>query len=159
MKDVTLTTDGSCIGNPGPGGWACVMRFNNFAREIYGCEPNTTNNRMELRAVIEGLQALKEPCRVILFTDSEYVRLGITEWLDGWKARGWKTSRKGRSTGKPVQNQDLWMRLEAVAQVHNVDWKWVRGHADHEDNVRCDHLAQRAAREQITSHGTLVRLG
>ena len=133
------------------------MRLNDFVREMFGSEPDTTNNRMELKAVVEGLNALKEPCEVVLNTDSEYVRLGITEWLAGWKARGWKKSSKGHSGTKSVLNQDLWIDLDNAASRHRVAWNWVRGHADHADNLRCDQLAQKAAREQIASRGETVR--
>ena len=157
LKAVTLTTDGACIGNPGPGGWACILRFNSFAREMFGSEPRTTNNRMELTAVIEGLSALKEPCRITLYTDSEYVKRGITEWLSGWKARGWQRRVKGQY--KAVLNQDLWTKLDQLTQPHQISWTWVRGHADHADNVRCDWLARKAAQEQIGSRGAVKTLG
>jgi len=146
MKKVVLTTDGACIGNPGPGGWACVLRSGHVVREMFGSEPRTTNNRMELRAVIEGLHALREPCHVTLYTDSEYAQKGITEWLARWKLNGWKKRDKGK-----VVNQDLWMELDNAAQEHQIRWEWVRGHASHADNLRCDFLANRAAREQISS--------
>jgi ribonuclease HI len=143
MKEVTLITDGACIGNPGPGGWACILRYNGHKKELYGAEPRTTNNKMELRAVIEGLQALKEPCRVTVLTDSQYVKNGITNWIHGWKRKGWKTM-----TGSPVLNRDLWQQLDAAAARHQVHWRWVRGHAGHADNERCDTLATRAAQRQ-----------
>jgi len=155
MKKVTLTTDGACIGNPGPGGWACVLRFEDWVGEIYGSEPHTTNNRMELRAVIEGLSMLKEPCEVTVNTDSQYVRQGITEWLSRWKTNGWKTSEGRSKAGKPVSNQDLWMALDEASQRHKVAWHWVRGHAHHKDNIRCDFLATKAAREQTSSQGVI----
>ncbi len=139
-----MITDGACLGNPGPGGWACMLRFGSQTRELYGSAPQTTNNRMELTAAIEGLRALKEPCEVEVVTDSEYVKNGITQWIHGWKRNGWKTSAK-----KPVVNKDLWMDLDEVVSRHNVRWTWTKGHADHEDNNRCDELAQRAAREQL----------
>jgi ribonuclease HI len=157
VKPVTITTDGSCIGNPGPGGWACILRFNGFAREMFGSESNTTNNRMELKAVVEALNALNRPCEVAVNTDSQYVRLGITEWLEGWKARGWRTSGRGGSGGKPVLNRDLWVELDKAAGRHQVVWNWVKGHAAHADNIRCDCLAQKAAREQIASCGEVVK--
>ena len=144
MKAVTLITDGSCIGNPGPGGWACILRHNRHRKEIYGSEPRTTNNRMELTAVIRGLHALKEPCEVTVLTDSQYVRNGITNWISGWKRKGWITSAK-----TPVLNKELWMELEAQVARHRVRWEWVKGHADHEDNNRCDELAAEAARSQL----------
>ncbi len=146
MKSVTLITDGACVGNPGPGGWACILRHNHHTKELYGSEPHSTNNRMELTAVIRGLSALKEQCGVTVETDSQYVKNGITEWIHGWKRRGWKTSNK-----TPVLNRDLWMTLDGEVARHQVRWEWVRGHADHADNIRCDELATAAAREQIQS--------
>jgi ribonuclease HI len=141
MKQVQLITDGACIGNPGPGGWACILRYNGKTREFSGYEPATTNNRMELRAAIEGMRALREPCEVEVVTDSEYVKNGITTWIHGWKRNGWKTASK-----KPVVNQDLWNELDQLASQHKVRWTWTKGHADHDDNNRCDELATRAAR-------------
>jgi ribonuclease HI len=141
MKRIQLITDGACIGNPGPGGWACILRFNGTARELFGSEPATTNNRMELRAAIEGLRALREPCEIEVVTDSEYVKNGITTWIHGWKRNGWKTASK-----KPVVNQDLWTELDRLASQHKVQWTWTKGHADHDDNNRCDELATQAAR-------------
>ena len=148
MKKVALTTDGACIGNPGPGGWACILRFGRAAKEMYGSEPETTNNRMELQGVIEGLRALREPCELTVYVDSEYVRKGITEWLARWKMNGWKRRDKGS-----VVNQDLWVALDEAAQPHHIRWEWVKGHANHQDNLRCDFLANRAARAQIASPG------
>jgi ribonuclease HI len=141
MKRVQLITDGACIGNPGPGGWACILRYNGHRREFSGGEPATTNNRMELRAAIEGLRALREPCEVEVVTDSEYVKNGITKWIHGWKRNGWHTSSK-----KPVVNQDLWNELDQLASSHQVQWTWTKGHANHDDNNRCDELAVLAAR-------------
>jgi len=146
MKKVQLITDGSCLGNPGPGGWACILRFNGQEREMYGFAPHTTNNRMELMAAIEGLKALKETCTVELITDSEYVKNGITTWIHGWKKKNWITSAK-----KPVVNRDLWEELDKQAVAHHVQWVWTKGHASHADNNRCDELAQMAAREQRAS--------
>ncbi|MFN3322590.1 MAG: ribonuclease HI [Bryobacteraceae bacterium] len=146
MKKVQLITDGACLGNPGPGGWACILRYGNRKKEMYGFEPNTTNNRMELTAAVKGLTALKEPCEVEIVTDSEYVKNGITQWIHGWKRNGWKRADK-----KPVLNQDLWQQLDAQVQRHETQWVWTKGHADHEDNNRCDELANRAAREQSAS--------
>ncbi|MDE0166528.1 MAG: ribonuclease HI [Bryobacterales bacterium] len=140
MKSVALITDGSCLGNPGPGGWAAVLRYGKHARELSGADPETTNNRMEMTAVLEGLSALREPCRVTIEIDSEYVKKGITEWLAGWKRRGWKTASK-----QPVKNQDLWRRLDEAVARHDVKWRWVKGHAGHADNNRCDELAREAA--------------
>jgi ribonuclease HI len=124
---------------------------------MFGSDPNTTNNRMELKAVVEALNALREPCEVALNIDSQYVRLGMTKWLPGWKARGWKKSSKGRTGTTSVLNQDLWMELDKAASSHRIAWHWVKGHADHADNLRCDFLAQKAAREQIASRGATVR--
>lgn len=140
MKSVRLITDGSCLGNPGPGGWAAVLRYGGHARELSGAALDTTNNRMEMTAVLEGLSALREPCRVTIEIDSEYVKKGITEWLAGWKRRGWKTASK-----QPVKNQDLWRRLDEAVARHDVKWRWVKGHAGHADNNRCDELAREAA--------------
>ena len=146
MKNVRLITDGSCLGNPGPGGWACILRYGQHKREMYGCEPQTTNNRMELTAAIEGLRTLKERCQVEIITDSEYVKNGITTWIHGWKRKNWITSAK-----KPVVNRDLWEELDRLVSGHQAVWVWTKGHASHEDNNRCDELAQRAAREQCVS--------
>lgn len=150
MKKVQLTTDGACLGNPGPGGWAAILRYGPNKRELAGFAPHTTNNRMELTAAIEGLRAIREPCEVEITTDSEYLKNGITQWIQGWKRNGWKTSAK-----KPVLNQDLWMELDRLASSHRVRWLWTKGHADHADNIRCDELAQRAAREQRAWDSTL----
>lgn len=138
---VLLVTDGACSGNPGPGGWGALLRYRGQERELFGAEPDTTNNRMELLAVINGLEALKRPVRVRIVTDSQYVMKGITEWLNGWKQRGWKTA--GR---QPVKNVDLWQRLEAALLPHEVEWQWVRGHSGHPDNERVDQLARAAIR-------------
>lgn len=138
-----LITDGACLGNPGPGGWASILRFGDLKREMSGSAPQTTNNRMELTAAIEGLRALKEPCEVEVVTDSEYLKNGITKWIQGWKRNGWKTASK-----RPVVNQDLWTDLDALVAQHKLEWTWTKGHADHEDNNRADELATRAAREQ-----------
>ena len=136
LTEVTIHTDGGCLGNPGPGGWAAVMRHGDRVREISGGELATTNNRMELCAAIEALRALKQPCAVELYTDSEYVRNGITSWIKGWKARGWITKDK-----KPVKNAVLWRALDAACESHQVKWNWLKGHAGHVDNERCDVLA------------------
>ena len=151
MKRVHMTTDGACIGNPGPGGWACVLRYFDRKKEIFGCEENTTNNRMELRAVIEGLKMLREPCEVVMVTDSQYVKKGITEWLELWKARDWRTKSTSTGRGKTVLNQDLWQELDRLSQRHKISWEWVKGHASHRENNRCDRLANTAARQQIHS--------
>ena len=144
MKHVQIITDGACIGNPGPGGWACILRYNGLKKELYGSEKATTNNRMELTAAIQGLGALREPCAVEVVTDSEYLKNGITKWIHGWKRNGWQTS-----TRKPVVNQDLWNQLDQLVGQHQVRWTWTKGHADHGDNNRCDELATRAARLQL----------
>ncbi len=136
MKRVTIHTDGGCEGNPGPGGWAAVLEYAGRTKELSGGEPATTNNRMELQAAIAALAALKEPCEVVLFTDSEYVRDGITKWLPRWKARGWMRTAK-----QPVKNEDLWRALDAAASRHRIDWRWLKGHAGHAGNERCDQLA------------------
>jgi ribonuclease HI len=146
VKNVKIITDGSCLGNPGRGGWACILRYNEHTTEIYGCAPQTTNNRMELTAAIEGLKALKEPCEVEVITDSEYLKNGITTWLANWKRNNWMTSLK-----KPVVNQDLWEELDELAAGHQATWSWTKGHASHADNNRCDELATMAAREQRRS--------
>ncbi len=135
---VTIYTDGGCKGNPGPGGWGALLVYKGREREIWGGEPHTTNNRMELMAAIVALETLKRPCRVELYTDSQYLRNGITEWIGGWKARGWKTSQN-----QPVKNADLWQRLDEARRRHDVSWHWVRGHAGHPENERVDRLAQR----------------
>jgi ribonuclease HI len=144
MKRLQLITDGACLGNPGPGGWACILRCGETKRELYGSQRATTNNRMELTAAIEGLRAVREPSEIEVVTDSEYVKNGITKWIHGWKRNGWRTSSK-----KPVVNQDLWNELDGLAAAHRVRWTWTKGHADHDDNNRCDELATRAAREQL----------
>jgi ribonuclease HI len=146
LKQVQLITDGACLGNPGKGGWACILRYGDCKREIFGFELHTTNNRMELTAAIEGLKRLKESCVVEVVTDSNYLKNGITTWIHGWKRNGWKTKDK-----KPVVNQDLWIALDGLVTTHQVKWEWTKGHASHEDNNRCDELASRAAREQISS--------
>ncbi|MHB1529343.1 MAG: ribonuclease HI [Acidiferrobacteraceae bacterium] len=147
MSDVVeIYTDGACRGNPGPGGWGALLRAGRNERELYGAEGMTTNNRMELTAAVEALLALKRPCRIILTTDSEYLRRGITEWLPAWKRRGWKTADK-----KPVKNVDLWQRLETAQGQHEVQWMWVRGHTGHIENERADALANRAIDELLTN--------
>jgi ribonuclease HI len=143
VKKVQLITDGACLGNPGPGGWAAILRCNGRQKELWGCEPHTTNNRMELRAAIEGLRALREGCEVEVVTDSEYLKNGITTWIHGWKRKGWLTAAK-----KPVVNQDLWKALDEESSRHTTAWVWTKGHASNVDNNRCDELASRAAREQ-----------
>lgn len=153
MKKVTIHTDGGCEGNPGPGGWAAVLSYGERTREISGGEPATTNNRMELLAAIRALEALTEPCEVELFTDSEYLRDGITKWIAVWKVKGWRTAGK-----KPVKNDDLWRALDTAVARHTITWRWLRGHSGHALNERCDLLAQteiagikkRFSREELT---------
>ena len=137
MKTVTLYSDGACEGNPGPGGWAAILIYREHVKEISGGSPATTNNRMELQAAVEGLRALKEVCEVEFFTDSKYVQSGISEWVKDWKARGWRTKDK-----KPVKNEELWRALDVESARHKISWKWVKGHAGHEMNERCDLLAR-----------------
>ncbi len=139
MSRVEIYTDGACRGNPGPGGWGALLSFGDSDKELSGAEAHTTNNRMELTAVIRALEALKRPVEASVFTDSEYVRIGITEWVAGWKARGWKTSDR-----KPVKNQDLWEQLDALAAKHQLEWHWVKGHSGVPGNERCDELANQA---------------
>ncbi len=136
MKRVEMFSDGACRGNPGPGGWGVLLRWNGHEKRLCGGEPLTTNNRMELMAAIRGLEALKRPCSVLLVTDSEYVRKGMTEWLPNWKRRGWKTASR-----KPVKNADLWQELDAQVQRHRVEWRWVKGHSGHDGNEQADALA------------------
>jgi ribonuclease HI len=139
MSLVEIYTDGACRGNPGPGGWGALLTAGEHVKELSGAEPLTTNNRMELTAVIRALEALKRPSRLRIFTDSEYVRRGITEWVRSWKARGWKTADR-----KPVKNQDLWERLDMLAAGHEIEWRWVRGHSGIPGNERVDRLANEA---------------
>ena len=139
MSEVQIYTDGACRGNPGPGGWGALLIAGERRKEVSGAEAATTNNRMELKAAIEGLSALKRRCRVRLFTDSKYVLQGITEWLPQWKARGWRTAAR-----EPVKNQDLWERLDAAATAQDIEWHWVKGHSGHEGNEYVDALANRA---------------
>jgi len=142
LKKIEIYSDGACRGNPGPGGWGALLRYAGKEKHLYGGAPHTTNNRMELRAAIEALTALKEPCNVTLVTDSQYVRKGITEWISKWKTNDWRTSAK-----KPVINQDLWKSLDALTSKHQVNWKWVKGHSGHPDNEMADQLANRGIDE------------
>ncbi len=147
-KQVEIFTDGSCLGNPGPGGYGIVLRYKQVEKTLAKGYTLTTNNRMEMMATIVALQTLKEPCNVILTTDSQYVRQGITQWIHNWKKRGWKTADK-----KPVKNADLWKALDEETQRHQIDWRWVKGHAGHRENEMCDELA-RAAAENPTEEDT-----
>ena len=142
LPKVAVYTDGACSGNPGPGGWGAILRFGEVEREMKGGEPHTTNNRMELMAAISALEALKKPCVVELYTDSQYVRQGITGWIHGWKRNGWRTADK-----KPVKNAELWQRLDSALAQHKISWHWVRGHAGHDLNERADELARSAIAE------------
>jgi len=142
VVDIQIFTDGACRGNPGPGGWGVILRSGSHEKELYGGEQSTTNNRMELRAAIEGLAALKRPSRVTVTTDSQYVRQGITQWIEGWKRNQWRTSAK-----KPVKNQDLWQLLDELTSRHEVTWEWVKGHSGHPDNELADALANRGIDE------------
>lgn len=144
MSRVALYTDGACKGNPGPGGWGVVLIYGDHEKELWGGEPDTTNNRMELRAAIEGLSALKRKCDVDLYTDSQYVKNGINQWMAAWKRNGWKTSAK-----KPVKNAELWQQLDKLVNAHRVHWHWVRGHTGNAGNERADQLANRGAAEAV----------
>lgn len=140
METIEIFTDGACKGNPGTGGWGALMVSGPHKKELFGGERNTTNNRMELKAVIEALLSLKRPCKIIVHTDSQYVQKGISEWIHGWKARGWKTAAR-----EPVKNVDLWQALDQAQALHSIEWRWVKGHAGHEGNERADALANLGA--------------
>jgi ribonuclease HI len=142
LKCIEIFTDGACRGNPGPGGWGAILRYNGNERELYGGDPDTTNNRMEMMAAIEALKALKETCKVTLTTDSAYVKDGITRWLAGWKQKNWRTAAR-----KPVKNEDLWRLLDVQNQRHQVTWEWVKGHSGHRENEMADQLANRGIDE------------
>ncbi len=139
---VEIFTDGACRGNPGPGGWGAILRYGNHEKELFGGEKETTNNRMEMTAVIRALDSLKRECRVVVTTDSMYVKQGITQWIDNWKRRGWKKADKS-----PVKNADLWKQLDQLAASHQVEWKWVKGHSGHVENERADELANKGIDE------------
>jgi len=151
VEKVEIFTDGACSGNPGPGGWGAILRSGPHEKEIWGGEPQTTNNRMELLAVIRALELLKRPVAARVHTDSQYVQKGISEWIHGWKARGWKTAAR-----EPVKNADLWRELDAAASRHKVSWIWVRGHAGHVENERADALARRGV-EAVRARGAAVQ--
>ncbi len=146
MKSVQIYTDGACRGNPGPGGWGVLLRYENIEKTFYGGELQTTNNRMELVAVIEGLSALKQPCRVTLISDSSYVLKGVEKWMPNWKERGWRTAAK-----KPVKNVDLWRKLDVAMEHHQIDWQWVKGHSGHPENELADKLANLGVDELLVS--------
>ncbi len=152
MSEVEMYTDGACRGNPGPGGWGVLLRAGKRERELWGGEAETTNNRMELTAAIEGLRALRRDCKVHLYTDSRYVMNGITDWLDNWKKRGWKTAAR-----KPVKNVDLWKELDRECQRHDIEWHWVRGHTGHDGNECADALANRGVDELLAGKGRARR--
>ena len=147
MKNVQIYTDGACRGNPGPGGWGVLLRYENIEKTFYGGELQTTNNRMELVAVIEGLSALKQPCRVTLISDSSYVLKGVEKWMPSWKERGWRTAAK-----KPVKNVDLWRKLDVAMEHHQIDWQWVKGHSGHPENELADKLANLGVDELLVSN-------
>lgn len=149
MKKITIYTDGACKGNPGPGGWGVLFEYNGRQKTMHGGELLTTNNRMEMMAAISALETLREACEVTLFTDSKYVMQGLTEWLPGWKARGWKTASK-----QPVKNQDLWERLDAAVQRHKIDWRWVKGHAGDPGNEMADQLANQGLLAALGEHAS-----
>lgn len=148
MKQVIIFTDGACRGNPGPGGWGAVLRYGTTEKTLFGGESDTTNNRMELMAAIMALEALTQPCQVVLTTDSRYVMDGITQWMANWKKRGWKTASK-----QPVKNADLWRRLDAACGKHTIEWQWVKGHSGHPENEKADALANRGIDELLQKKG------
>ncbi len=144
MQKIEIFTDGGCRGNPGPGGWGALLRYNGHIKELKGAEAHTTNNQMELMAAIQAFEALKRPCKVKITTDSQYVKNGITQWMAGWKKKGWKTA-----ANQPVKNQELWQRLDAAIAQHDVEWHWVKGHSGHPENERVDTLANQAIDELL----------
>jgi ribonuclease HI len=148
LKQVIIFTDGACRGNPGPGGWGALLRYGATEKTLFGGEPDTTNNRMELMAAIMALEALTAPCQVVLTTDSRYVMDGITKWMVNWKKRGWKTASK-----QPVKNADLWRRLDAAREKHTIEWQWVKGHSGHPENDKADALANRGIDELLQKKG------
>ena len=148
MPDVEIYTDGACSGNPGAGGWGAILRYGTVEKELSGGESETTNNRMELTAVIEALKALKKPCNIVLYTDSRYVMDGVNEWMPNWKVNGWRTSNKKT----PVKNIDLWQSLESLLEIHKIKWVWVKGHNGHTENERVDKLAREQAKSRISEN-------
>ena len=148
MPDVEIYTDGACSGNPGAGGWGAILRYGTVEKELSGGESETTNNRMELTAVIEALKALKKPCNIVLYTDSRYVMDGVNEWMPNWKVNGWRTSNKKT----PVKNIDLWQSLESLLEIHKIKWVWVKGHNGHPENERVDKLAREQAKSRISEN-------
>ena len=142
LKIVHIYTDGACKGNPGPGGWGAILKYGQHVKELNGYSPKTTNNIMEITAVIEALKSLTRPCSIVLTTDSNYVKDGITEWIHNWKKKGWKTANK-----KPVKNKEFWLQLDAEVKRHNIEWKWVKGHSGHPENERADELANEAVED------------
>lgn len=153
MDQIEIFTDGACSGNPGPGGWGAILRAASVEKQLWGGAPDTTNNRMEMLAVIRALEALKRSVRIRLHTDSQYVLKGMTEWIEGWKKRGWKTAGK-----EPVKNEDLWRQLDALAAKHEIEWIWVKGHAGHPENERCDELARQGV-EAVKRTGSVIEPG
>jgi len=151
LKAVTIYTDGACRGNPGPGGWGAILRHNGHEKRLRGGETQTTNNRMELMAAISALEALREHCAVTIYTDSNYLKQGLTEWLPQWRARGWRTADK-----KPVKNQDLWQRLDAAAAPHKIAWRWVKGHSGDPGNEAADALANEGLDEHLNGRGVVA---
>jgi ribonuclease HI len=146
LEEVEIFTDGACSPNPGPGGWGAILRYGKIEKELSGFAPRTTNNRMELTAVVGALRAIKRPCHLTIHTDSQYLKNGITSWIHLWKRNGWKTS-----AGTPVKNKDLWVALDQESQRHAIEWNWVKGHAGHPENERCDQLARSAIRENVAN--------
>ena len=154
MKKIEIYTDGACRGNPGPGGWGAILRYNGHEKELFGAETHTTNNQMELMAAIKGLEALKQSCHVTVISDSQYLRKGITEWIQQWKKRKWLTASK-----QPVKNQSLWQALDQLTQKHVLEWQWVKGHSGHPENERADLLANKAIDQLLKKEGSVFKIG